>query len=325
MPKAEKGFEISHTHFSLGPKEEGQLKVGWVPQHATPLRETVYIKFGKLKTQMLFVATCKVPPGMLEQRKPLRPSSVQNLKRQQPSLDKTMVLKKKLPANPVTRAASGVCPPVRPYVQDQPENFSKPRRESMASWSPQPFRMASEEAFDVSSVKENLNLDSVASPRRDTFVIPKRVNDETMVRRETFIAAGSGPMVTSTPRCGPPQENFLTPDDRRQTYVLPSTVKKPLEPQEPPKHAETIEAEDETTVVHLSDIKEEEEPASRTLSKKNVDEFLEISGVDLSLSPEKKDLSGLDVLTNQTLSLPPKPSSNIKLQLSNGDTSEVSD
>lgn len=104
LPKAEKGFEVDYVDFTLGEKEEGQLKVGWVPQTGTPLRETVSVKFGKLKTQMLFVGTCKVPPNMVEQRKPLRPSSVQNLKRgQHPNANKSSILKDKLPANPVVR------------------------------------------------------------------------------------------------------------------------------------------------------------------------------------------------------------------------------
>ena len=50
-----------------------------------------------------------------------------------------------------------------------------------------------------------------------------------------------------------------------------------------------------------------------------VDNFLEISDVDLNLSPEKKDISGLEMITNQSISRPPKASpSNVKLSLSNG-------
>ena len=60
LPKAGKGFEMDFIDFTLNEKEEAQLKVGWVPQNRSPLRETIYVKFGKLKTQMLFVGTCKV-------------------------------------------------------------------------------------------------------------------------------------------------------------------------------------------------------------------------------------------------------------------------
>ena len=50
-----------------------------------------------------------------------------------------------------------------------------------------------------------------------------------------------------------------------------------------------------------------------------VDNFLEISDVDLNLSPEKKDISGLEMITNQSISRPPKASpTNVKLSLSNG-------
>ncbi len=61
LPKPEKGFEFDYTTFTLEAKEEGLVKIGWVPHNGTPLREVVPVKFGKLKTQMLLVATCKVP------------------------------------------------------------------------------------------------------------------------------------------------------------------------------------------------------------------------------------------------------------------------
>ena len=63
LPKAGKGFEMDFIDFTLNEREEAQLKVGWVPQNRSPLRETIYVKFGKLKTQMLFVGTCKVSEG----------------------------------------------------------------------------------------------------------------------------------------------------------------------------------------------------------------------------------------------------------------------
>ena len=66
LPKPEKGFEVDYADFVLGPKEEAQIKIGWVPQNGTPLRENVYVKFGKLKTQMVFIASCKLPQSMLK-------------------------------------------------------------------------------------------------------------------------------------------------------------------------------------------------------------------------------------------------------------------
>jgi hypothetical protein len=65
LPKPEKGFEIDFTEFDLGAKEEAHLKVGWVPRNGTPLRETVVVKFGKLKTQMLLIGTCKLPQSAI--------------------------------------------------------------------------------------------------------------------------------------------------------------------------------------------------------------------------------------------------------------------
>ena len=65
LPKAGKGFEMDFIDFTLNEREEAKLKVGWVPQNRAPLRENIYVKFGKLKTQMLFVGTCKVSHGRL--------------------------------------------------------------------------------------------------------------------------------------------------------------------------------------------------------------------------------------------------------------------
>ena len=354
----------------MNAKEEAQLKIGWVPQGGTPLRETIYVKFGKLKTQMLLVGTCKVPQSMVEKRKPLRPTSVQNLKRQ--SLNSTsMAAKKDLPPNPVTRQPQGACPPVRPYVAetnlDDKSTVKKVSQESGVSWSPQPFKMAAsvpkQETFVASNstvfdIKENVNVDS---PRRDTFVVPStdqlrrdtylcppkasfNTNNDTF-RRDTFVPSNCPmPMVTSTPRVGgSPQLDFLTPgEERRQTYVLPSTVKKPQPPvlQSPssfmPKSSKSPIVEEAKQAlrevanlhddqldltlkdsVRLSAIKEEGSSNVPT----DIDQLLEISGVDLDLSPEKKrpaELSGINMIAEQTLSLPPKSNSDVKLQLSNG-------
>ena len=353
---------MDYVEFEMNAKEEAQLKIGWVPQGGTPLRETVYVKFGKLKTQLLLIGTCKVPPSMIEKRKPLRPSSVQNLKRQ--SLNSTALASKKdLPPNPVVRQPQGTCPPVRPYVNesnvDDKTATKKVFQEESLSWSPQPFKMAEvkRETFSVPTVEAFEMKENVASPRRETFIVPStdqlrrdtylcppkpssHINNDTF-RRETFIPSNIPPMVTSTPRIGgSPQLDFVTPghEDRRGTYVLPSTVKKPLSVQSPvvksskspiveeAKRAlkEVVDLEDDRLDltlkegVGLSAIKEE---ASSNVPT-DIDQLLEISGVDLELSPQKKgpaELSGINIITEQTLSLPPKSNSDLTLHLSNGD------
>ena len=369
LPKPEKGFEVDYVDFVMNAKEEAQLKIGWVPQGGTPLRETVYVKFGKLKTQMLLVGTCKVPQSMVDKRKPLRPTSVQNLKRQ--SLNSTsMASKKDLPPNPVARQPQGACPPVRPYVAetnlDDKSAVKKVSQETNVSWSPQPFKMAAttvpkQETFVASNSTVFDMKENVESPRRDTFVVPCtdqlrrdtylcppkasfNTNNDTF-RRDTFVPSNCPmPMVTSTPRVGgSPQLDFLTPgEERRQTYVLPSTVKKPQPPvlQSPsslaPKPSKSPIVEEAKQAlrevanlqddqldltlkdsVRLSAIKEEGSSNVPT----DIDQLLEISGVDLDLSPEKKrpaELSGINMIAEQTLSLPPKSTSDVKLQLSNG-------
>ena len=176
-------------------------------------------------------------------------------------------------------------------------------------------------------------------------------------------------MVTSTPRISSGQSslgnnagfgslgnniagfNFLTPGhldqtDRRQTYNvlpgLPSTVKKPqleiqtqkiVEEEEEEKDAIKEEPEMETlkepemdvTVKKLSDIKEE----STSKIPTDVEQLLQISDIDLSLSPEKikkaGDISGLDMIADQTMSAPPKiVTSSAKLQLSGGSNNDDS-
>ena len=54
----------------------------------------------------------------------------------------------------------------------------------------------------------------------------------------------------------------------------------------------------------------------------NIDDFMDISDVDLNLSPEKKEISGLEIISNQSISIPPRRvNSNVKLSLSNGKNS----
>ena len=131
-------------------------------------------------------------------------------------------------------------------------------------------------------------------------------------------------------------------DDRRQTYaVLPSTVKKPQLEMKRQKIEEEAEEETEvkddtlkqpepemmdeekpteTDVKQLSDIKEEESPGSKIPT--DIEQLLQISDVDLSLSPEKikkEDISGLDMIVDQTMSAPTiQTTSNARLQLSGG-------
>jgi hypothetical protein len=220
------------------------------------------------------------------------------------------------------------------------------------------FISSKKEAFDES----NVNKENISSPRRDTFIVPKglAISDETItIRRETFVSVNPRPMLTSTPRIGgggqgsqanKQEFNFLTPsahmdsDDRRQTYaVLPSTVKKPQLDMKRQKIEEEEEAEEEkevkddtlkqpepemvteekiteTDVKQLSDIKEEESPGSKIPT--DIEQLLQISDVDLSLSPEKikkEDISGLDMIVDQTMSAPTiQTTSNARLQLSGG-------
>ena len=363
LPKPEKGFEMDYIDFEMNAKEEAQLKIGWVPQGGTPLRETVYVKFGKLKTQMLLIGTCKVPPSMIEKRKPLRPSSVQNLKRQSLNSTASAASKKDLPPNPVIRQPQGTCPPVRPYVSesnvDEKTATKKVFQEENLSWSPQPFKMAEvkRETFSVPTVEAFEMKENVASPRRETFIVPNadqlrrdtylcppkpssHINNDTF-RRETFIPSNIAPMVTSTPRIGgSPQLDFVTPghEDRRGTYVLPSTVKKPLSVPSPgvKSSKSPIVEEAKRALQEVADLEEDrldltlkegvrlsaiKEEASSNVPT-DIDQLLEISGVDLELSPQKKgpaELSGINIITEQTLSLPPRSNSDLALQLSNGD------
>ena len=44
-------------------KSQATLEISWTPQNGTPLRETVIVKLGSLKSQLNLVATCKCPPA----------------------------------------------------------------------------------------------------------------------------------------------------------------------------------------------------------------------------------------------------------------------
>ena len=61
----------------------------------------------------------------------------------------------------------------------------------------------------------------------------------------------------------------------------------------------------------------------------DLDDFkMDISDVDLNLSPEKKEISGLEIISNQSISIPPPPTrvnSNLKLSLSNGSRNSIND
>lgn len=218
------------------------------------------------------------------------------------------------------------------------------------------FISSQKEAFDESNVnKENISSprrDTFIVPKG------LAISDETItIRRETFVSVNPRPMLTSTPRIGGGGQgsqankqdfNFLTPsahmdlDDRRQTYaVLPSTVKKPQLEMKRQKIEEEAEEEEEvkddtlkqpepemvteekteTDVKQLSDIKEEESTMSSKVPT-DIEQLLQISDVDLSLSPEKikkEDISGLDMIVDQTMSAPSiQTTSNARLQLSGG-------
>ena len=167
--------------------------------------------------------------------------------------------------------------------------------------------------------------------RRETFIVPKpanHINDETtVIRRETFVTSTCP--ITSTPRVGGTNPDFM----------IPSTVKKPQEKIPTPKmlhvdHAikaleEVKQLSTETFLKPENECDNMEIKLSLVNDGSNVptdiDQLLEISGVDLNLSPEKKkkatagaDISGLDVIADQTLTAPPKSTSNVKLQLSDG-------
>ena len=219
------------------------------------------------------------------------------------------------------------------------------------------FISSQKEAFDESNVnKENVSSprrDTFIVPKG------LAISDETItIRRETFVSVNPRPMLTSTPRIGgggqgsqanKQEFNFLTPsahldlDDRRQTYaVLPSTVKKPQLEMKRQKIEEEAEEEEEvkddtlkqpepemvteetteTDVKQLSDIKEEAESNTSSKIPTDVEQLLQISDVDLSLSPEKikkEDISGLDMIVDQTMSAPSiQTTSNARLQLSGG-------
>ena len=128
------------------------------------------------------------------QRKPLRPSSVQNLRKTQ---QQTIAPPKKiLPPNPIVRQTNGSSPPVRPYSvpnegKDHPHRALEVVQNSEQSWSPQPFRNsevmedARRDTFVVAR-KETFSehsMASTASPRRETFIVPKSTNvhDEVIV------------------------------------------------------------------------------------------------------------------------------------------------
>ena len=169
------------------------------------------------------------------QRKPLRPSSVQNLRKSQQI--PVVPTKKNLPSNPISRQPIGSTPPVRAYVKPKDNSQGlQVLQDSAISWSPQPFRNAAEESrndaldsrrdtFVVAhkDVFENASMKNTTSPRRDTFVVPKATlihEDSSFSRRQTFITSTKS-MITSTPRADP---TILG-----AKVELPSTVKKPID------------------------------------------------------------------------------------------------
>ena len=57
-----KGFEVDFVDFTLEPYEEGILEIGWAPKNQTPLRETIHVKFGSFRAQVIIVANIKPLP-----------------------------------------------------------------------------------------------------------------------------------------------------------------------------------------------------------------------------------------------------------------------
>ena len=107
--------------------------------------------------------------------------------------------KKILPPNPIVRQTNGSSPPVRPYSvpnegKDHPHRALEVVQNSEQSWSPQPFRNsevmedARRDTFVVAR-KETFSehsMASTASPRRETFIVPKSTN----VHDEVIVNAG---------------------------------------------------------------------------------------------------------------------------------------
>ena len=59
LPKEEKGFSIDYVAFTLGGREETSLLVGWTPNKAGGVRESVIVKFGgKFSAQLILIGSC---------------------------------------------------------------------------------------------------------------------------------------------------------------------------------------------------------------------------------------------------------------------------
>ena len=178
--------------------------------------------------------------------------------------------------------------------------------------------------------------------RRETFV----TSTKSMITSTPIVSC-------ETPMDGVRRETFVFPSTvkKRDSTTSPSGhAKKSIEPllQKDCSKPEIIEEEDEDAVDEKTitskkdestkvcnsfkdasmevnfttedvptkkEYQAEDEPTKPTT---DINRLLEISDVDLSLSPEKNEISGLEVITNQSISLPPKSSSNVKLSLSNG-------
>ena len=178
--------------------------------------------------------------------------------------------------------------------------------------------------------------------RRETFV----TSTKSMITSTPIVSC-------ETPMDGVRRETFVFPSTvkKRDSTTSPSGhAKKSIEPllQKDCSKPEIIEEEDEDAVDEKTITSKKDESTKVCNSFKDasmevnfttedvptkkeyqaedkptkpttdINRLLEISDVDLSLSPEKKEISGLEVITNQSISLPPKSSSNVKLSLSNG-------
>ena len=128
LPKEEKGFSIDYVAFTLGGREETSLLVGWTPNKAGGVRESVIVKFGgKFSAQLILIGSC-VDPEAGKRRpvslststtRPLGPrnSNVRPGGRGRPSVPASKLNappaqpKVSIPPNPVTR--QGGSPPKR--------------------------------------------------------------------------------------------------------------------------------------------------------------------------------------------------------------------
>ena len=55
------GFELDFVDFLLGPKEECEVKIGFVPKNGDNVREKVQVKYGTSQTHFILLGSCIAP------------------------------------------------------------------------------------------------------------------------------------------------------------------------------------------------------------------------------------------------------------------------